>query len=104
MHLGIVLLLGSAVLFIQTQVLGLRIEMIEAAVLENNDVDQEQLLSLSLLIQLDILPPDFLNRSITDYFNKLLSNKQITTTYSSLYTKQTEAFDEQEKKIQFPRT
>ena len=77
--------------------MGSRIKMIDAAVLEYNDLDQELLLSLSLLIQLDILPPDFLNRSITDYFNKLLSNKQITTTYSSLYTEQTKAFDEDEK-------
>ena len=32
-------LLGSAILFIQTQVLGFRIKRIEAAVLENNEVD-----------------------------------------------------------------
>ena len=72
--------------------------MIEAAVLENNEVDQELLLSLSLLIKWDLVPPDFPNRTVSEYFNESMtkrSNKQVTT-YSSLYTKQTQALEEQE--------
>ena len=64
-------LLGSEILFIQSQVLGNRIELVEAAVLEGNTVDREKLISLDLLIQWDLLPPGFSNVIITNYFNEL---------------------------------
>ena len=52
--------------------MGSRTELIEAAVLEGNNVDRELLISLSLLIEWDLLPSGFPNVTIRDYFTELL--------------------------------
>ena len=72
-------LLGSAQLFIQIpQVLGEKVERVEAAVLADNDVDSELLISLSLLIAWDLVPPKFPRQTVSAYFKELLTkNKDI---------------------------
>ena len=88
---------GTAVLYINTQVLGKRVETVEAAVLFNNDVDTELLLSLGILLKWDLLPPLFPNQTVTDHVNSILAkmkyNKNNTAKYSSLYS-QNETVDE----------
>ena len=64
---------GTAVLYITTQVLGSRVETVEAAVLSNNDVDTELLLSLGILLKWDLLPPLFPNQTVTDHVNSILA-------------------------------
>ena len=62
----------------------------EAAVLSNNDVDTELLLSLGILLKWDLLPPLFPNQTVTDHVNSILAkmkyNKNNTAKYSSLYS------------------
>ena len=64
--------------------------MVEAAVLSNNDVDTELLLSLGILLKWDLLPPLFPNQTVTDHVNTILAkmkyNKHNTAKYSSLYS------------------
>ena len=71
--------------------------MVEAAVLSNNDVDTELLLSLGILLKWDLVPPLFPNQTVTDHVNTILAkmkyNKTNTAKYSSLYS-QNETVDE----------
>ena len=70
-------LLGSAKFFITIpQVLGEgRVEPVEAAVLADNDVDAELLVSMSLLLAWDLIPPSFPRQTVTAYFNSLSENR-----------------------------
>ena len=72
-------LLGSATFFITIpQVLGEKVERVEAAVLADNDVDSELLVSLSLLLAWDLVPPLFPRQTVSAYFRELLTkNKNI---------------------------
>ena len=61
-------LLGSAKFFISIpQVLGERVERVEAAVLADNEVDSELLVSLSLLLAWDLVPPQFPRQTVSEY-------------------------------------
>ena len=74
-------LLGSAKLFIQLpHVLGNRIKLVEAVVLAGNTTDTELLISLDLLIAWDLIPPGFLNVTLTTYFNQLMKINQLKIT------------------------
>ena len=53
--------------------MGSRVEAVEAAVLSNNDVDTELLLSLGILLKWDLLPPLFPNQTVTDHVNTILA-------------------------------
>ena len=67
--------------------MGSRVETVEAAVLSNNDVDTELLLSLGILLKWDLLPPLFPNQTVTDHVNSILTKmnyKNNTAKYSSL--------------------
>jgi hypothetical protein len=67
-------LLGSATFFITIpQVLGEKVERVEAAVLADNDVDSELLVSLSLLLAWDLVPPLFPRQTVSAYFKELLT-------------------------------
>ena len=69
-------LLGSSKLFIQIpQVLGSRIELVEAAVLSGNETDSELLISLDLLIAWDLVPEGFPNITLNEYFTQLMEIK-----------------------------
>ena len=74
-------LLGSSSFYITIpQVLGERVEKVEAAVLADNDVDAELLVSLSLLLAWDLVPPEFPRQTVSSYFNQLLiKNKNKNT-------------------------
>ena len=75
-------LLGSSILYVNSQVLGDRVEAVETAVLCNNEVDSELLLSLSILIAWDLVPHDFPRRTLTEHFNTIyrnLKNKSVKT-------------------------
>ena len=59
-------LLGSSSFFITIpQVLGEKVERVEAAVLADNDVDSELLVSLSLLLAWDLVPPQFPRQTVS---------------------------------------
>ena len=70
-------LLGSSKFFISIpQVLGEdRVEPVEAAVLADNEVDAELLVSMSLLLAWDLIPPLFPRQTVTAYFNSLSENR-----------------------------
>ena len=72
-------LLGSSTFFITIpQVLGEKVERVEAAVLADNNVDAELLVSLSLLIEWDLVPPQFPRQTVSAYFKQILTkNKDI---------------------------
>ena len=72
-------LLGSSSFYITIpQVLGEKVERVEVAVLADNDVDSELLVSLSLLLAWDLVPPQFPRQTVTAYFKQLLTkNKNI---------------------------
>ena len=71
-------LLGSAKFYITIpQVLGEgRVEPVEAAVLADNEVDAELLVSMSLLLAWDLIPPSFPRQTVTAYFNSLKSENR----------------------------
>ena len=80
-------IIGTAVFYIQSnQVLGNRKRRIKAAVLEGNEVDREILISLELLIEWDLVHPNFPNETLTYYFKRKLNKpkiKQCRTSYTS---------------------
>ena len=47
--------------------------MVKAVVLENNEVGQELLLSLSILIKWDLVPPDLANCTVSEHFYELMT-------------------------------
>ena len=70
-------LLGSSTFFITIpQVLGEKVERVEAAVLADNDVDAELLVSLSLLIEWDLVPPQFPRQTVSAYFKQILTKNE----------------------------
>ena len=79
-------LLGSASFFIQIpQVLGEKVERVEAAVLADNDVDSELLISLSLLVAWDLVPPSFPRQTVSAYFREILTKNKIFKKYKKSF-------------------
>ena len=71
-------LLGSSTFYITIpQVLGEKCERVEAAVLADNNVDAELLVSLSLLIKWDLVPPQFPRQTVSAYFNQILTKNKL---------------------------
>ena len=82
-------LIGSAVLFIKTQVLGLNtIKKLEVAVQKQGvSEEREILLSLKTLVDWNIVHPEFPNIKLDDYIENMI-NKRIhqKKAYSALYS------------------
>ena len=74
--------------FIQIpQVLGHRVERVEAAVLADNEVDAELLVSLSYLLAWDLVPPQFPRQTVSAYVSQILAknknNQKCTKVFST---------------------
>ena len=90
-------IIGTAVFYIAShQVLGNRRRRVQAAVLEGNDSDREILISLDLLIQWDLVHPNFPNETLSQYFLKMNKNKNTTKKPHYYANKATTAIYERE--------
>ena len=99
-------LLGSAKFFISIpQVLGEdRVEPVEAAVLADNEVDAEFLVSMSLLLAWDLIPPLFPRQTVTAYFNSLSENRNKIEKCDKVFSnvQQTETSENESYKLPKP--
>ena len=84
-------IIGTAVFYIAShQVLGNRRRRVKAAVLEGNEADREILISLDLLIEWDLVHPNFPQETLSEYFSKKMNkNKLKQKSYSNLYSART---------------
>ena len=79
-------LLGSAYLFVKTQVLGRnKIKKLEVAVLKGSNSDREILLSLKTLIDWNLVHPDFPNVQLDSFIQKMVNKHMGKKAYSTLY-------------------
>ena len=83
-------LLGSAYLFVKTQVLGRnKIKKLEVAVMKGSSSDREILLSLKTLIDWNLVHSDFPNVQLDSFIKKMVNKHMGKKAYSTLYLQQT---------------
>ena len=79
-------LIGTSILYIRTQVLGMEtVKRLEVAV-QRGTGEREILLSLQTLINWQLIHPGFPNIKISDYVNNLMENKIQTKVCSAVYS------------------
>ena len=84
-------LLGSACLYVKTQVLGRNtIKKLEVAVMKQGaSEDREILLSLKTLVDWNLVHEDFPNIKLDDFIQKMINKRIGKKAYSTFYSKQT---------------
>ena len=83
-------LLGSACLYVKTQVLGRNtIKKLEVAVMKQGaSEDREILLSLKTLVDWNLVHEDFPNIKLDDFIQKMINKHIGKKAYSTIYSKQ----------------